>query len=208
MQPNVTILDVLIAKINEKIVEGKDKTNKISKFPYSGEWTHPLCNDMSILGPTGLEEKNGFYALSSGAQLLVDRALIKPFATFMSFENSEKTGEWKYEVYKTKDAGMSDYQIIGNFDITELTNIETILACANHLIKADMEDSGPMFSISKDDQENLNLGYYEGEYKKLKMVFLERKKPVNGEPREYHIHESDVPRDFYKKDRYFLIPIK
>lgn len=203
MQP--TILDVLLSSITEKTQEGKNKTEKISRFPYIGEWAHPLCNDMSILEGTGLEEKNGFYTLSNGAKLLIDKALKKPFINFMSFHNSAKKDAREYDVYSTVDAGISDYDIIGNFDINELVPIDVIMACANHLIKNDMEDTGLMYSISLAGEENLNLGYYHGEYEKLKMVFLERKRPVGGETREYHIHESDAPRDFYKKNRHFLV---
>ncbi len=191
--------------LGQKINYGKEKSNNIKEM---GTWTCPGENDTSILSRKELlSTENKVFELSDGTLLLVDPGMLKTnFVEFFSRARTLDKSEYRYKIFKTDVAGMGDYQIIGNFNITDPIELSEILCSANHMIKADMENAGPLFAISNDnDQENINLGYYTGEHGKLKMVFIERKRPESGKIREYHLHESDVPRDFYKINRYFLI---
>jgi len=200
----MNLLEKWHGTVGQKITYGKEKN---PNFKEMGTWTCPGEKDASIIPRHQLVEGSKLFELSDGALLIVDQGMLSNnFLEFMFYKQNMDNPEYKYKIFKTEVAGISDYAIIGNFNITDPMPLSEILCSANHMIKADMEDSGPLFSISKDnDQENINLGYYIGEHGKLKMVFIERKKPERGKIREYHLHESDVPRDFYKINRYFLI---
>lgn len=148
------------------------------------------------------------YTLPNGTKVIIDPGLK------YSLEIINNLPGWKdiprkYDVKKTLTEGITDYQIISNNLIKEYNSLEEIFATAAFLIFEDMEDRGVLYNLSMDnDQENINLGYYLDDYGWIKMVFLERKRPVVGQPREYHIHESMTPREYKKKNRYFLTPHK
>ena len=199
------MLQKWLESTKQKVILGQEKNANIKEM---GDYICPGENDTSIFAGKELDRGSKSFELSNGSLLLVDPGMLRGnFVELMSKTYLSEKHEYGYKIFKTEVAGISDYTIIGNFNIIDPMPLPEILCVANHMIKADMENAGPLFVVSKDnDQENINLGYYTGEFGKLKMVFLERKRPEAGKPREYHLHETDVPRDFYKINRYFIIP--
>jgi hypothetical protein len=152
-----------------------------------------------------------YYLFPDGTRMVIDEGQLKKTVDeFIKSTEKEKffkpnwEEEISYSTFKTSFIDQSDFQIIPVFNITKTQSLEEILATAGYLISEDMENRGPLYDLGVNGHENINLGYYKDEKGHLKVVFLERKKPEIGEPREYHIHESDVPRR-YKINTHFLV---
>jgi hypothetical protein len=84
-----------------------------------------------------------------------------------------------------------------------ISSIEEILVTAAYLVIADSDGNCPLSRLSPEGQENLNLGYFSVNGN-IFIAYIERKKIIKEKIREYHIHDSLVPR-IYKPYRNMLI---
>lgn len=205
----MNILREYLRKLEIKINEGEKST--LQDFTIVNDtWVRPEFIIQDFFKPVLSKPKeDGFYILPNGSKLLIDSSLEQNFLEFSSLPLHFKPDwqERKYRVVKTNRENQSDFEITSVFDFRSPNFMEEIAVTAGFLISEDIQNRGPLYELSKCSQENLNLGYISPYQNELKLVFVERKKPEEGKPREYHIHESDAPRVYKKKDRHFLAPI-
>lgn len=201
------ILRQKLGELNENVIKGEESS--IEDFEKVGDnWTRPtFCVKVFFNYPIKKGNIAGYYTFPNDTKLIVDEGqLKKALEEFVKLPSYFKP-DWQerpYSTFKTSFIDQSDFQIIPVFNITKTQSIEEILTTAGHLISEDMENRGPLYDLGVNGHENINLGYYKDNKDYFKVVSLERKKPEIGEPREYHIHESDVPRR-YKINTHFLV---
>ena len=86
----------------------------------------------------------------------------------------------------------------------KFSSMKSVLVTTMFCVNLDLQDKGPLYLVSKNGQENLDIGYVPIMYKGIFRIYIERLKRKSGEKALYHLHASVVPRE-YKPNRHSLI---
>ena len=169
-----------------------------------GIWMKESFNSNAFFMAASMRGKDGYYGLFK-SKLLIDQSIEKYFINNSADATNVVEQPEYYMIYKTTTSGQDDCDITSVFNIQQCNSWQQLKSLAGYLIREDMQDKGPLYELStKDNQENINLGYITNGDGHLMMIYLERKRPEKDKPREYHIHASHCPRK-YKVNRNFLV---